>query len=123
MIRLVLVDDNPAVREGLRMRLSLEPDLVIVGEAGDGPGGLELVRALKPDVVVLDLAMPGDGAETARVLRRVASRAVIVIHSIHDDMASRERALLSGANAFVPKGAGTDPLLQAIRGAHTAPAP
>ena len=58
MIKVMLVDDEAAVRQGLRMRLELEPDLVIVGEASDGPEALDLAQRLAPDVVVIDVEMP-----------------------------------------------------------------
>ena len=66
MIKVLLVDDQPTVLQGLRMRLGLEPDLVVVGEAEDGQAAIDLVSARSPDVIVLDLEMPGmDGIATA----------------------------------------------------------
>lgn len=120
MIRLLLVDDQPAVRKGLRMRLALEPDLVVVGEAGDGQSALELAAAQSPDVVILDLEMPGmDGIVTAAALRARGSGGIIVILSIHDESAFRSRAMAAGAFDFVVKNGGVEPLLEAIhRAAH-----
>src|SRR5437763_16909226 len=86
MIRVVLVDDQPLVRQGLRMRLALEPDISVVGEAGDGATALSLAQDGSPDVVVMDVAMPGmDGIAATAALRRLAPRIAVVIHTLHDD--------------------------------------
>lgn len=105
------------------MRLALEPDLVVVGEAGDGQSALELAAAQSPDVVVLDLEMPGmDGIVTAAALRARGSGGIIVILSIHDERAFRARAMAVGAVDFVVKNGGVEPLLEAIhRAAHKSP--
>jgi len=76
MIRVLLVDDQTAIRRGLRMRLALEDDLIVVGEAADGPAALALAPELQPDVVLLDVQMPGmDGIDTAHALRTVVKAA------------------------------------------------
>jgi CheY-like chemotaxis protein len=70
MIRVLLVDDQPSIRRGLRMRLALEPDLTVVGEAGDGATAVALATALQPEVVLMDVAMPGmDGIAALQALR------------------------------------------------------
>ncbi len=116
MATLLLVDDQPAVRLGLRMRLRLEPDLIVIGDAGDGQAALVLAMAQHPDVVVLDLEMPGmDGIATTLALRSAAVSGAVVILSIHNDATSRNRALAAGATAFVEKTGGIEPLLEAIR--------
>ena len=98
------------------MRLRLEPDLMVIGEAGDGRTALELAMAYSPDVVVLDLEMPGmDGIETTLALCAASAGGAVVILSIHNDAASRARALDAGATAFVEKTGGVEPLLEAIR--------
>ena len=73
MIRLLLVDDQPAARRGLRVRFHLEPDLQVVGEASTGSEALTLVKELKPDVVLMDIEMPGMDGITATRRRRFAS--------------------------------------------------
>ncbi len=104
MIRLLIVDDQPATRQGLRMWLEEAPDLQVVGEAADGPAALAAVAALDPDVVLMDVRMPGmDGITAAAELRIVAPRVAVVIHSLYDDAATRARAAAAGAAAFVPK--------------------
>ncbi len=122
MIRLLLVDDQPAVRRGLGMRLVLEPDMLVVGEASTGREALTLAQKLSPDVVLMDVEMPGmDGIETTAALRATASQSAVVMLSIHDDKLTRTRAQAAGAVAFVEKRGTTENLLAAIRQAaqHT----
>jgi DNA-binding NarL/FixJ family response regulator len=116
MIRLLLVDDQPAVRRGLGIRLYLEPDIQIVGEASTGREALSKVQALSPDVVLMDVEMPGmNGIEATAALRAAASTSAVVILSIHDDPQTRGRAKAAGAVAFVEKRGAIDNLLAAIR--------
>ncbi|MCK6584757.1 MAG: response regulator transcription factor [Anaerolineales bacterium] len=116
MITLVIADDQPAVREGLRMRLSLESDFQIVGEARDGREALEIIPRLKPDVVIMDMEMPGmDGLAAARALKTLAPDCRVIILTIHDDETSRKQAREAGAAGFVSKHADDIVLLNAIR--------
>jgi DNA-binding NarL/FixJ family response regulator len=116
MIRLLIVDDRPAVRRGLKMCLEIEPDITIVGEAGDGKTALALVQILHPDVVLMDVAMPEmDGLATTTALRVLEPLASVVIHTVHDDAATRERALAAGAVAIVAKRRCGEDLAPAIR--------
>jgi len=116
MIRVLLVDDQPEVRRGLRVRLQLEPDMLVVGEASTGREALTLAPALTPDVVLLDIEMPGmDGIEATAALRTVVPLSAVVILSIHTDRQTRMRAQAAGAVAFVEKRGTTDTLLSAIR--------
>jgi DNA-binding NarL/FixJ family response regulator len=116
MIRLLLVDDQPAVRRGLLMRLHLEPDIQVVGEASTGREALRLAQSLAPDVVLMDVEMPEmDGIEATAALRLAVSQSAVVILSIHDDAQTRGRAQAAGAVAFVEKRGATDSLLAAIR--------
>jgi DNA-binding NarL/FixJ family response regulator len=115
-IRLLLVDDEPAIRRGLRMRLALEPDVEVVGEAADGVAALEQVRRLAPRVVLMDVEMPGlDGIAATYELRSLAPRSAVVMLSMHDDTATVERAMAAGAAAFVAKHSIDGALLAAIR--------
>jgi DNA-binding NarL/FixJ family response regulator len=116
-IRLLLVDYQQAVRRGLKMRLALEEDLEVVGEAGDATEAIPLARALRPDVIVMDVEMPGvSGTGTTERLRAVVPRSAVVIFTLRDDAATQEQARAAGAAAFVAKHRTEETLLAAIRG-------
>lgn len=116
-IRLLLVDDEPAVRRGLRMRLELEPDVEVVGEAGNGESAIELVASLDPAVVLMDVEMPVMDGISATMEIQARSSASVVVLSLHDDKDTIRRAKLAGAFAFVAKGRMDDALINAIRSA------
>src|ERR1700740_2519358 len=97
MIRLLLVDDQPAVRRGLGMRLHMEPDIEVVGEASTGREALSMAQTLSPDVVLMDVEMPDmDGIEATAALRMAVSQSAVVILSIHDDEHTRQGAQVAG---------------------------
>jgi DNA-binding NarL/FixJ family response regulator len=115
-IRLFLLDDEPQVRQGLRMRLDMEPDFDVVGEAGDGLTALDAIRQTQPDIVLTDIQMPGpDGISLVPELRSAGCRVVMV--SMEDDAATRARAASAGADGFVGKHEIDSALTQAIRSA------
>ena len=115
-VRLLLVDDRAAVRTGLRMWLSLEPDLEVVGEASDGSEAISLTQALRPDVVLMDVEMPGmDGISATAALRQLVPQSTVVILTLHDDAATRTRAWEAGAAAFVAQHRMEETLLPEIR--------
>lgn len=105
-VRVVVVDDQPTIRLGLRMILDHEPDITTVGEAADGRGAVEQVLVHRPDVVLLDVRMPGtDGVEATRLLRaepRLAALRVIMLTTF-DDEEYLVGALRAGADAFLLK--------------------
>jgi DNA-binding NarL/FixJ family response regulator len=116
MIRLVLVDDQPSVRQGLRMRLTLEPDITVVGEASNGREAMTLVQQLAPDIVLMDVEMPEmDGISATSVMRASAPQSAVVMLSIHDDVSTRARAHAAGATAFVTKSGAIEVLVATIR--------
>ena len=116
MIRLVLVDDQPGIRQGLRMWLSLERDMTVVGEASNGREAVTLVQRLAPDVVLMDVEMPEmDGIEAAAAMRASATQSAVVMLSIHDDVSTRARAYATGAAAFVTKSGAIEELVATIR--------
>jgi DNA-binding NarL/FixJ family response regulator len=116
VITVLIVDDEKTVRAGLRMRLELEPDLVIAGEAGNGLEALRLAREVRPDVVVMDVEMPHmDGLAAATELKATVPPPRVVMSSIHDDTLTRARAAAAGAAAFVGKQEGVELLIDTIR--------
>jgi DNA-binding NarL/FixJ family response regulator len=120
MIKLLLVDDQPGVLTGLRMQLALEPDLDVIGEAQDGAEAIMRAQALQPDVIVMDARMPVmDGIEATQTLCKLQPRTSVVILSLHDDAATRDKAQSAGAVAFVAKHEPSEKLLDAIRRAAT----
>jgi two-component system nitrate/nitrite response regulator NarL len=116
MIKILIVDEEASIRRGLRMRLYVERDFIVVGETGDGWEAMQLVRELRPDVVVTDIQLTGmDGiALTERLHRDFPSCAVIIL-SLYDDRSNHERAMKSGASAFVSKKKPNGELMEAIR--------
>jgi DNA-binding NarL/FixJ family response regulator len=117
-IRVLLVDDQPSVRRGLRMRLGLEPDINVVGEASDGAECLTTSANVEPDVVLMDIEMPVmDGITATSLLATAAPAAAVVILSLHDDICTRERARVAGAVDFVAKHEIDEALTDAIRSA------
>jgi DNA-binding NarL/FixJ family response regulator len=117
-IQVLLVDDEPNVLRGLKMRLGLEEDIRVVGEASDGSTAVDLARRLAPDVVLMDVSMPVmDGIMATRELAEKVPGTAVVILSMHDDSGTVGRAREAGAVAFVAKQRLDDSLLAAIRGA------
>ena len=118
MIRILLVDDHPVVRQGLRGMLEAEPDLVVVGEAGSGVAGLELAIGERPDIVLMDLRMPGgDGvAATEQILGRLPKTRVVVLTTYETDR-DILRAIEAGACGYLLKDASGAELADAVRAA------
>jgi DNA-binding NarL/FixJ family response regulator len=116
MISILLVDDKPAVLHGLRLRLELEPDLKVVGEAHDGRSALALAQTLHPDVVIMDVGMPGmDGITATERLRELIPDVIVIVLTVRDDEETKSRVFQAGAAAFVEKRALPDRLLTTIR--------
>ena len=119
MIKILVVDDQAVVCEGLKMRFALEPDLHVVGEAGNGLEALEAARTLAPDIIVMDVEMPlMDGITAARHLQETLPHIGLVMFSIHDDAETRAWAQEAGAATFVQKDGAGENLLEAIRWLH-----
>jgi DNA-binding NarL/FixJ family response regulator len=118
MISVLLVDDHPVVRDGLRGMLNAEPDLDVVGEAGSGAEAVVLARTLRPDVVLMDLRMPGmDGATATGLIRGEMSTCHVVVLTTYDTDADILRAVEAGAVGYLLKDATRADLTLAIRAA------
>lgn len=115
-VRVLIADDHPHFREGLKALLLSAPDLEVVGEAGDGEETVTLATELQPDVVLMDLNMPGTGGieATRRVLHTSPHISVLVV-SMHEDDDSVFAALQAGARGYLLKGALKAEILRAIR--------
>jgi len=118
VIRIVVVDDQPLIRLGLRVLIETEDDLQLAGEAGEGPAALSLVRRVRPDVALLDIRMPGlDGLEVLKAIVAdpvlAATRVVIVTTFALDEYLFE--ALRAGASGFIVKDTDPAELLRAIR--------
>lgn len=118
MIRVLLVDDHKMVREGLKVYLTLEDDIEVIGEASDGGEGARLAAQLQPDVVLMDLMMPVvDGVEgTKRVLAAHPGAKVIMLTSMPDDE-QVVPAISAGALSYLLKDVAAEDLANAIRAA------
>jgi DNA-binding NarL/FixJ family response regulator len=115
-IRILLVDDQRLMREGLRILLELEPGLEIVGEAEDGQAGLDAYEALRPDVVLMDVRMPGmDGVEATWRLREHWPDARVVILTTFDDDEYVFEGLRAGAMGYLLKDVSGHDLAEAVR--------
>src|SRR5512136_867530 len=117
-IRLLLVDDHQVVRSGLRMLLSNESDVEIVGEAGTAREALDAVQALKPNVVLMDIGLPDlSGIDATNEIKRTDPAVAVVALTIHEDEEYFFKMLEAGASGYVPKRAAPEELLTAIRSA------
>ena len=117
-IRVLITDDHGVVRQGLRMFLSLDPDIQVVGEAQDGREALAMARELKPDVVLMDLLMPVmDGLESTKAIRTELPEVEVIALTSVLEGASVTGAIRAGAIGYLLKDTDAEGLHQAIRGA------
>ena len=111
--RVIIVDDQPAVLTGLKAILAFYPEILVVGEAGNGWDAVQLVAAQQPDVVVMDLQMPVmDGIEATRLIKRQWPAIKVIVLTVQ--AARRGEAFVAGADHFLLKGNGPETLQQAI---------
>jgi PAS domain S-box-containing protein len=116
VLRVLLVDDHPVMRQGLALLLAEEPDLTVVGEADNGKDAIDLVGRLRPDVVVMDVSMPVmDGIEATQVIKREWPEVRVVGLSMFDEADLCRDMLEAGADAYLPKAGPSQDLLAAIR--------
>ncbi len=114
-IRIVIADDHPLMRQGLRQMIEMEPSLKIVGEAGNGSEALAIIEELTPDVAILDVDMPHqDGFQVARALAAKNNPAAIIFLTMHSEEQMFHAALDLGAKGYVLKDSAIDDIVTAI---------
>lgn len=116
MIRVLLVDDQRLMRDGMRTLLSLEQDIAVVGEASNGQEALQQALALRPDVILMDIRMPGvDGVAATRAIRKVLPPTRVLILTTFDDDEQVMEALLEGAAGYLTKDLPAEEIAEAVR--------
>jgi len=115
-IRVAVVDDHEVFRQGLTMLLTLEDDMEVVGEAGDGIAATELAASLAPDVILMDVRMPKrSGIEACAAIKEVAPTARIIMLTVSDEEADLYEAVKNGASGYLLKESSIDEVAQAVR--------
>ncbi|ALA60286.1 response regulator transcription factor [Nitrospira moscoviensis] len=115
-IRVLLADDHAVLRTGLAMLLNAQPDLEVVGEAGDGDEAAALAREIEPDVVIMDLTMGRhSGLEAIAAIRQAQPAVHVLVLSMHTDISYVRTALAAGATGYVAKSVADAELLIAVR--------
>ncbi len=115
-IRVVLIDDHTVLRDGLKLLLSLEPDLHVVGEAASGRAGIVIAGETRPDVVVTDVGLPDiDGVEVTRQLRDLLPESRVLVLTVHDEDTYVFALVQAGASGYLLKNAAGNDLVDAIR--------
>ncbi len=116
IIRVLLIDDHPFLRQGVAMTLESAGDIKVIGEADTASAGIDAVRALKPDVVVSDLTLPDkSGIDLTRTLVAEHPDISVLILSMHEEGLYAERCIRAGAKGYVMKSEGPDHLVDAVR--------
>lgn len=118
-IRIIVADDHPIVRDGIRRLLTLEPDFDVIGEAGDGREVIELVTHLDPDILLLDLRMPNlDGLSALQTLQQTNRRTKIIVLTASDDKNEFVQAMKLGCSGIVLKQTAPELIVKSIRKVH-----
>jgi two-component system, NarL family, response regulator LiaR len=119
LVHLLIADDHPVVRDGLRAMLSTQPDFQVVGEAATGAEAVRLAAQLKPDVILLDLEMPElDGVTVLLQIRAANPQARVIIVTAYDADERIVQAVVAGAQGYVLKGAPREEIFHTIRSVH-----
>ncbi|HEB29149.1 MAG TPA: two-component system response regulator NarL [Porticoccus sp.] len=114
--KLILVDDHPLLRKGVRQLVELEDDMVVIGEASNGEDAIQLVQEKEADLVLLDLSMKGmDGIETLQAMRNAGVTCHIVVFTVSDDTNDVVAALKAGADGYLLKDMEPERLVDRIR--------
>jgi len=115
-IKVVIIDDHPLVREGLRKILELEPGIKVIDEAGDGQGAINLARKHRPDVILMDINMPGtNGVEATRIIKRDLPQIGIIALTIHEDEEYVLELVRAGISGYVLKDIAPSKLVETIK--------
>lgn len=115
-VRVLIIDDHPLVREGLRKVLELEKDIEVIDEAGDGQGAINMARRLQPDIILMDINMPGtNGVEATRVIKREFPQIGIIALTIHEDEEYVLELVRAGVSGYVLKDIVPSKLVETIR--------
>ncbi len=115
-IKIVIADDHPIVRQGLRMTIERQSDLKVVAEAGNGAEALQIITELQPEVVILDVDMPnGNGFDVLRNLREIEKLPAAIMLTVHCEEEFFNEAMKQGAQGYVLKDSTVTDIVQAIR--------
>jgi DNA-binding NarL/FixJ family response regulator len=115
-VRVIIVDDQELFRRGLTMLLAAEPDIEVVGEAGDGQAGVALAESAAPDVVLLDVRMPRlSGIEACQAIKELVPSAKLIMLTVSDEEADLYEAVKSGASGYLLKDSSIEQVAQAVR--------
>src|SRR5947209_2433865 len=114
--KVLIVDDHPAVREALSIRIAMQPDLELCGEAADAAEALQVAAATDPDVAVLDIALKtGSGIDLIKRLKARNEKVRVIVWSMYGEELYAERALRAGALGYITKDQATGKIIDAIR--------
>lgn len=114
--RILIVDDHPAVCEGLAFRISAQPDMTVCGQAADVGEALEKIRELSPHLVIVDLALKkSDGLDLVKRLKATHRHTLMLVHSMYDEKVYADRCLKAGAQGYLNKEANPEEVIKAIR--------
>jgi DNA-binding NarL/FixJ family response regulator len=115
-LRVILAEDQTILRHSLKALITNEPDLEVVGEAGDGVETIQLVETLRPEIVVMDISMPQmDGVQTTLAVKRVYPEVKVLALTVHETKSHIRRVLKAGASGYVVKRSAAEELIQALR--------
>lgn len=114
--RIVLVDDHPVTREGVRVLIDQEPDLVVCGQSDSAPAALQLIESVKPELAIVDITLKTtSGIELMKSIKAIMPELPVLIMSMHDELLYAERALRAGAKGYIMKHEASDRILTAVR--------
>ena len=115
-LRIFLADDHVVVREGLKALINAQPDMIVIGEAGDGQTAWQQAQVCQPDIVIMDISMPGlNGVQATAQLKQACPAIKVLALSVQDDTSYLRQLLAAGACGYILKHAAAEDLIQAIR--------